>query len=261
MSLQPKLPPCPYDDCNASGRHPHWVQENRNKSLYLEEKVLNHGHVILEKWMGSDLDIVNNARVSFNDGSQEMDEKNQGLINFLMREKHGSPFEAVTFRFDIKAPIFVFREWHRHRAGHSYNEWSARYSEIKGEFYVPERDWIREQVGKPGSYTFERVEDDSLAESVQDKIRTCQEFAYSDYEAMLNNGIAKEVARVVLPVGTYSRMKWTTNARALMHFLSLRNSEQAQREIRAYAQIIELMAWQVIPYTMEAFAKHGNQSP
>lgn len=224
-------------------------------------KIHNHGHVALDDHMGSDLEIVNNARVSFNSESDVMGESEVGLIGYLMRNRHGSPFEAVTFRFDIKAPLFVFREWHRHRAGHSYNEQSARYSIIEPEFYVPARDAIRHQVGKPGAYTFERVEDGLLARDVQTDIEQAQLRAYRTYEDLLEQGIAKEVARVVLPVGTYSRMKWTCNLRSLMHFLSLRNSPHAQREIREYAEIVEVLAFQVCPVAMQAFVDNERKAP
>jgi len=223
--------------------------------------VHQYGHVALDDTMGDDLAIVNNARVSFNDGSEVMDERNEGLIGFLMRNRHGTPFEAVTFRFDIKAPLFVFREWHRHRAGHSYNEWSARYSVIEPEFYVPQRDYVRHQVGKPGAYTFERIEDDAVAEAVRSQVEIAQQAAYAQYDSMVSAGVAKEVARVVLPVGTYSRMKWTCNLRSLMHFLSLRNSAHAQREIRDYAIAVERFALGVCPVAMKAFIDNERVAP
>jgi thymidylate synthase (FAD) len=223
--------------------------------------VHEHGHVVLDDHMGDDLAIVNNARVSFNEQGETMDERNAGLIGFLMRNRHGSPFEAVTFRFDVKAPLFVFREWHRHRIGHSYNEWSARYSVIEPEFYVPQRDYIRHQVGKPGAYTFERLEDDELAAEVAARILQSQRDSYDDYEEMISEGVAKEVARVVLPVGTYSRMKWTCNLRSLMHFLSLRNSEHAQREIRDYAIAVEYFASSICPVAMQSFIENGRTAP
>lgn len=226
-----------------------------------EMKIHEHGHIILEAHMGSDIDVCRSARVSFNEDTEEMDEKNVGLINFLMKNGHGSPFESVALRFDVKAPIFVFREWHRHRAGHGYNEWSARYSKMEAEFYVPQRDYLREQVGKPGAYTFERVEDDECAVEITDAIRDTQMHSFKIYEAMLQDGIAKEVARVVLPVGMYSRMKWYTNLRSAMHFLSLRNSEHAQREIRDYAIAAEGLINQVCPISMAAFVEHGRKSP
>lgn len=226
-----------------------------------EIRVHDHGHVVLEDRMGGDLEIANNARVSFNDGSQQLTERDSGLINYLMRNRHGSPFEAVTFRFDVKAPIFVFREWHRHRAGHSYNEWSARYSRIEPEFYVPARDYVRTQVGKPGAYSFERVEDDELAARVRAELARRQAEAHASYSELVAAGVAKEAARVVLPVGTYSRMKWTCNLRSLMHFLSLRNSEHAQAEIRDYAAAVERLAFDVCPVAMEAFVENGRTAP
>lgn len=221
----------------------------------------NHGHIALDDHMGNDLSIVNNARVSFNDVSDSMDSKNIGLIYYLMRNRHGSPFEAVTFRFDVKAPLFVFREWHRHRAGHAYNEQSARYSVIESEFYVPERDYVRTQKGKPGAYTFEREKDDEVAQRARDSIYESQRRAHSEYLTMLEDGIAKEIARTVLPVGTYSRMKHTTNLRAAMHFISLRNSENAQREIRDYAVEMERIITNICPVAMRAFVDNGRICP
>src|SRR5258708_39314236 len=118
--------------------------------------VLDHGFLALDGVLASDLAVVNGARVSFNSLAGEMTERDEGLIRFLMRHRHGSPFEHGYFRFIVKAPIFVVREHHRHRAGHSYNEWSGRYSKMEAEFYVP--DYVRTQVGKPGSYSFEPLE-------------------------------------------------------------------------------------------------------
>src|SRR2546423_3220795 len=118
--------------------------------------VLDHGFVALDGALASDLAVVNGARVSFNQASDEMAERDEGLIRFLMRDRHGSPFEHGYFRFIVKPPLFVVREHHRHRAGHSYNEWSGRYSKTKAAFYVP--DYVRTQTGKPRAYTFEPVD-------------------------------------------------------------------------------------------------------
>lgn len=224
------------------------------------QKIHCYGHVALEEAMGSDLHIVNNARVSFDQESDELGDNERGLINFLMCNKHGSPFEAPVFRFDIKAPIFVFREWMRHRIG-SFNEQSARYSQIKGEWYVPARSHIRTQKGKPGHYVFETVEDEDLADDVQNMLEIMQRQAFSAYNFMLEKGVAKEVARIVLPVGTYSRMKWTVNLRSLLNFLALRNHEHAQREIRDYAKVVEEMVTSVVPSTMDSFNRNGRIPP
>jgi thymidylate synthase (FAD) len=224
------------------------------------KRVHEHGHIVLEAYMGGDLAIVNNARVSFDQESLELGEAEDGLIGFLMRNKHGSPFEAPVFRFDVKAPLFVFREWQRHRIS-SFNEVSARYSVIEDEFYVPERDYIRTQVGKPGAYTFERVEDDEEADLITRLISTTSNLSFGTYNRLIEDGVAKEIARLVLPVNMYSRMKWTVNLRSLLNFLALRNSEHAQREIRDYAIEIEKMVTEVVPVTMRHFNDNGRIVP
>src|SRR6266852_4533359 len=144
--------------------------------------LLDHGFLALDGVLASDLAVVNGARVSFNSVSDEMSEKDEGLIRFLMRGAHGSPFEHGYFRFIVKAPIFVVREHHRHRAGHSYNEWSGRYSKMKAEFYVPE--YVRTQVGKPGAYSFEPV-DEETREMTRREIQENAERAFEAYERLL----------------------------------------------------------------------------
>ena len=136
--------------------------------------VLDHGFVRLDASMADDLSVVNSARVSFAQHSSEMTEREEGLIRFLIRERHGSPTEHNAFRFHIKCPIFVCREWQRHRIG-SFNEWSARYSQLEPEFYVPAAEDVRSQVGKPGAYTFEPV-DDELAEQTREDLRAVYEY-------------------------------------------------------------------------------------
>jgi thymidylate synthase (FAD) len=223
-------------------------------------QVHNHGHVHLEDSMGSDLHIVNNARVSFDQESDEFTDKERGLLNFLMRERHGSPWESVLFRFDVKAPLFVIREWQRHRVS-SFNEQSARYSEIPDHYYVPAAEYVREQVGKPGAYSFDTIEDESVREETLDLLESTQRDAFAAYHRMLELGVAKELARTVLPVGMFSRMKWTVNLRALFNFLSLRNHEHAQREIRDYAQAVEELAKTVVPVAFEVFETNGRVTP
>jgi thymidylate synthase (FAD) len=222
--------------------------------------VHNHGHVHLEDSMGTDLHIVNNARVSFDQESTEFTDKERGLLNFLMRERHGSPWESVVFRFDVKAPIFVVREWQRHRVG-SFNEQSARYSQVPDHYYVPENHYVREQVGKPGSYSFETITDDAVRSDAVQLIDETQRAAFDAYHRMLEQGVAKELARTVLPVGMFSRMKWTVNLRALFNFLSLRNDQHAQREIRDYAEAVEQLAKQVVPVAFEVFEQNGRVCP
>jgi thymidylate synthase (FAD) len=220
--------------------------------------VLDRGFVALDGVLASDLAVVNGARVSFNAASQEMTERDEGLIRFLMREAHGSPFEHGYFRFLVKAPLFVVREHHRHRAGHSYNEWSGRYSKLEAEFYVPE--FVRTQVGKPGAYTFEPV-DDETKETARREIQENAVRAFETYERLLEQGVAKEVARAVLPLSTYTKYYWSCNPRSLMHFCSLRNHEAAQYEIRQYAAAAESFLEQLMPVTHAAFVERGRVAP
>src|SRR5436190_23386201 len=209
--------------------------------------------------MADDLSVVNAARVSFARHKDAMDTSDEGLIRFLMRERHGTPFEHNSFRFHIRCPIFVAREWFRHRIG-SFNEFSMRYAKATDDFYVPAPEDVRSQVGKPGSYTFEPVGDE-LAEETRDAMREVYEQAFATYERLVEQGIAREVARAVLPVGAYTEFYWTVNARSLMNFVSLRNSETAQREIRRYAEAVETFLAQKMPVTHAAFVAAGRISP
>lgn len=220
--------------------------------------VLDHGFLALDGALASDLAVVNGARVSFNSLSDEMTERDEGLIRFLMRSGHGSPFEHGYFRFIVKAPIFVVREHHRHRAGHSYNEQSGRYSKLDAEFYLP--DYVRTQVGKPGSYSFEPVEP-AVRDAAREEIQAVADQSFEAYERMLEQGVAKEVARMVLPLSLYTKYFWSCNPRSLMHFCSLRNSEEAQFEIREYAKAAESFLERVMPVTHAAFVANGRIAP
>ena len=221
--------------------------------------VLDHGFVRLDDAMADDLSVVNGARVSFARHKTEMDDSDAGLIRFLMRERHGTPFEHNSFRFHIRAPIFVAREWFRHRVG-SFNEFSMRYAKATDDFYVPTPDDVRSQVGKPGAYSFEPVEPD-IAETTREEMRAVYEAAFSAYERLVDLGVARELARSVLPVGAYTEFYWTVNARALMNFLSLRNSETAQREIRRYAEAAEQFLAEKMPITYAAFVANDRTAP
>ena len=221
--------------------------------------VLDHGFVRLDDAMADDLSVVNGARVSFARHKTELDDSDAGLIRFLMRERHGTPFEHNSFRFHIRAPIFVAREWFRHRVG-SFNEFSMRYARATDDFYVPAPEDVRTQIGKPGAYSFEPVLDE-IAETTRDELRQVYEAAYATYEKLVELGVARELARAALPVGAYTEFYWTVNARALMNFLSLRNSETAQREIRRYAEACEHFFSERMPITYEAFVASGRTSP
>lgn len=221
--------------------------------------VFDHGFVRLDDAMASDLSVVNSARVSFAVRKAEMDERDAGLIRFLMRERHGTPFEHNSFRFHVRCPVFVAREWFRHRMS-SFNEESARYHKLEDDFYVPEPGAVRSQVGKPGAYTFEPVDDD-LADETIAVIQDAYKRSYDAYSALIDKGVAKEVARAVLPFGIYTQFYWTINARSLMNFLSLRNAEAAQYEIRVYAQAVEEFFKRLMPITYDSFVSFGRRAP
>jgi thymidylate synthase (FAD) len=222
-------------------------------------QVLDHGFVRLDDAMASDLSVVNSARVSFGRRKTEMDESDEGLIRFLMRDRHGTPFEHNAFRFHVRTPIFVGREWFRHRVG-SFNEFSMRYAKATDDFYVPEPDDVRTQVGKPGAYSFEPVEPE-LAEQTRDELRAVYDQAYATYERLVEAGVARELARAVMPVGAYTEFYWTVNARALMNFVALRAHETAQREIRRYAEAVEAFFAEKMPVTHAAFVANDRTAP
>lgn len=227
--------------------------------------------VDLVKHSASDADVIWAARVS-TAGEQSLDEiskdpaKSAGLINYLARERHGSPFEHTSMTFFISAPIFVFREFMRHRIA-SYNEESGRYRELQPVFYVPSPERKLVQIGKTGSYTFV----DGTKEQYDLTVRSMKEsyvFSYEQYQKMLEAGVAREVARAVLPVGLYSSMYVTMNARALMNFLSLRTSREGshfpsypQREIEMVAEKMEEIFARLMPLTHGAFEKSGRIAP
>ena len=222
-------------------------------------RVLDHGFVRLDESMASDLAVVNGARVSFARHKTELDESDEGLIRFLMRERHASPFEHSVFRFHVRCPIFVAREWFRHRWS-SFNEFSLRYAKATDDFYVPEPEDVRTQVGKPGAYSFEPV-DDELAERTREELREVYEHAFATYERLVEAGVARELARSALPVGAYTEFYWTVNARSLMNFVSLRAAEAAQREIRRYADAVETFFAEKMPVTHAAFVAAGRIAP
>jgi thymidylate synthase (FAD) len=221
--------------------------------------VLDHGFVRLDDAMASDLSVVNAARVSFARRKEVMDESDEGLVRFLMRDRHGTPFEHNAFRFHIRAPIFVAREWMRHRVG-SFNEFSMRYAKATDDFYVPEANDVRTQVGKPGAYSFEPVSPE-LAEQTREELRAVYDQAYTTYRRLVELGVARELARSALPVAAYTEFYWTVNARSLMNFVSLRAAETAQREIRRYADACERFLAERMPVTYDAFVAAGRVAP
>jgi len=227
--------------------------------------------VELVRAAAQDADVLFAARVSTK-GEHSLEdvggdaERSQGLINYLMRDRHGSPFEHNSMTFFVSAPIFVFREFMRHRMA-SYNEESGRYRELQPVFYVPGPDRKLVQEGKPGAYDFVDGTPEQY-ETVVTQTKAACEQAYAAYQAMLAAGVAREVARGVLPVATYSSMYVTMNARSLMNFLSLRTKRPdsafpsfPQREIEMVADRMEQYWAELMPLTHSAFERNGRVAP
>ncbi|NLT25323.1 MAG: FAD-dependent thymidylate synthase [Microbacteriaceae bacterium] len=237
--------------------------------------------VELVRAQASDHDVLYSARVS-TIGEQTLDraeaageretdgeglgKRDLGLINYLMRDRHGTPFEHNSMTFYVQAPIFVFREFQRHRIA-SYNEESGRYRQLRPVFHVPARDRMLVQEGRPGKYEF-HPGTDAQHDLVEAEIRRTSTEAYAAYERMLEAGVAREVARMVLPLNIYSSMYVTMNARSLMNFLSLRTKRDdshfpsfPQREIEMCAEAME-REWQALmPATAAAFDQNGRVAP
>ena len=226
-------------------------------------EVLDHGFARLVDYMGSDLAISRAARVSYDAPPREEDTK---LIRYLMQNHHTSPFEAVVFTFEIKAPIFVFRQWHRHRTW-SYNELSARYAELPEEFYVPDPKVMGQQSASskqardlgefdPILHTIpEDREGPAVHYTATDLMGSSNEDAFSLYHKMLEAEIPRELARSVLPLSTYSRMFATVDLHNLFHFLRLRLHKHSQYEIRVYARALLDLITTVCPIASEAFTE------
>lgn len=223
--------------------------------------------------MGSDSGVIRAMMVSTKaeaskDVAETMDiEELQGKINYLMKNRHGTPFEHNAFTFFVKAPIAVFREWHRHRIGFSYNEESGRYKQLEPEFYIPPPHRPLVQVGKPGHYTFEEGTKEQYLDTKMTMEMTFDE-CYRAYENMLAAGVAKEVARGVLPVYIYTSMYVTVNARSLMAFLSLRTKFPESMfpsfpmwEIEECGHKLDSIFMQHMPSTRHAFRTFGSVCP
>lgn len=217
--------------------------------------VLNHGLVRLVDHMGSDLSIVRSARVSYDAEWRAGDDegKDAKLIDYLVRNYHTSPLECVQFTFEVKAPIFVFRQWHRHRTW-SFNEVSARYSVLPEEFYVPDVSQITTQ-----STSNKQTRTDTehpLAADIQESILDACASSFWTYNDLIAKGCPRELARGVLPVNTYSHMFATVDLHNLAKFLQLRLHEHSQHEIRVYAQAMLELIESIVPVTVAALKKH-----
>ncbi|MEA2031910.1 MAG: FAD-dependent thymidylate synthase [candidate division Zixibacteria bacterium] len=230
-------------------------EKEANALLDKEFKVLDHGFIRLIDYMGNDSAIVHAARVSYGEGTKKVS-KDRGLIRYLMRHHHTSPFEMVEFKFHVKLPIFVARQWIRHRTA-NVNEYSGRYSVMKNEFYLPRPENIRFQstVNKQGRSS-EEVPDE-IKQRLLEILQKSQTDSYSQYDEFVEDGLARELARINLPLSLYTEWYWKIDLHNLFHFLSLRMDSHAQQEIRVYAEIMSEIVKTVCPIAYEAFVDYN----
>jgi len=228
------------------------------KILDKEIKVLDYGFIRLVDYLGGDDRIVQAARVSYGKGTKTVREDRK-LIHYLLKHEHMSPFEQVVFTFHIKMPIFVARQWVRHRTAR-INEISGRYSVMENEFYLPRR----EDVCFQSTANRQGRSDEELPEDLQDRVlhllKQSYEQVYSGYSAMIDDNISREVARINLPLSLYTQMYWQIDLRNLLHFIKLRADVHAQKEIRLYAGILADIVKKVTPLAWEAFEEYDLNS-
>ncbi len=219
-----------------------------------EFPVLDHGFVRLVDYMGGDERIVQAARVSYGAGTKSY-RQDKGLINYLLRNDHTSPFEQVVLTFHTKMPVFVARQWVRHRTAR-LNEISGRYSIMKDEFYLPEGNAIAPQAADNKQGREADGFDETTREAIRDTLERQQRAAYTEYERLLGHDLAREVARINLPLSMYTEWYWQIDLHNLFHFLRLRMDPHAQYEIRVYGEAIFEITRRVCPIATEAFEEH-----
>lgn len=212
-----------------------------------------HGYVILRDVMGDDADIANSARISYD---YQGPSKDRGLLRYLMRHKHSSPFEMAELKFEIKMPIFVCRQWIRHRTA-NVNEMSARYTVLPSEMFVPEELHLQSDENNQGREGHMEKSDESKCLKLID---WTNEKVYAVYEELLEAGVTRELARGVLPLNVYTKMVWKIDLHNLFHFLKLRLDPHAQKEIRVYAEVIEKLVALKFPLAYEAFVDYSKES-
>lgn len=217
----------------------------------METKVLDHGFVRLVEMMGGDSGIVEAARVSYS-GTAKGEEKDRKLLGYLLQHQHMTPFEHAVLKFHVKCPIFVARQWFRHRFA-SYNEISYRYTQVKDEFYTPSAWRAQDVKNKQGSIATPTLDQAALTRAFNEALKK----AKSVYDEMLKAGAAREMARMILPVSLYTEFYWTVNSRSLMNFLSLRADAHAQWEIQQYAEALSDIFAAKMPWTYSAFLTHA----
>lgn len=217
--------------------------------------VLNRGFVRLVDYLGGDQRIVQAARVSYGEGTKSVRE-DAALIDYLMRHQHTSPFEQVVLTFHLKMPIFVARQWIRHRTAR-LNEISGRYSVMQDEFYLPQGEQVRYQTSSNKQGRSDEMAPSDVQEQTIERLDEEQRTLYGHYQSLLDQGIARELARVNLPLSLYTEMYWQIDLHNLFHFLKLRLDAHAQYEIRAYAEVMAEISQTVAPLAYRAFEEHS----
>jgi len=236
----------------------HEIISEAEKILDKKYSVLDKGFVRLVDYMGGDSSVVQAARISYGKGTKTVS-KDRGLIRYLMRNEHTSPFEMVELKFHCKMPIFVARQWVRHRTA-SLNEVSGRYSEMKNEFYIPEPEQINPQSESNKQGRSEKTFPEEKTKGIISSLKEEQMQNYQNYKNMVDEGIARELARINLPLSLYTEWYWKIDLHNLFHFLELRTDKNAQYEIREYANVIFDITKKVAPLSCEAFEDYGLNS-
>ncbi|MFA6504903.1 MAG: FAD-dependent thymidylate synthase [Treponemataceae bacterium] len=232
----------------------HCVVPEAEEILDKEFPVLNKGFIRLVDYLGGDERVVQSARVSYGAGTKSYRE-DAGLIDYLLRNRHTSPFEQVILTFHVKLPIFVARQWIRHRTAR-LNEISGRYSVMKDEFYVPAPEDVAAQSDDNKQGRSAQPLPPEAAEAVRAALEAGQRTAYGDYSKLVDEGIARELARVNLPLSLYTEWYWQIDLHNLFHFMELRLDAHAQKEIRVYAEVLLDIAKKVAPRCCESFERH-----
>ncbi len=236
----------------------HSIVPEAEEILDKEYKVLDKGFVRLVDYLGSDQRIVQSARVSYGNGTKTVSQ-DAGLIDYLLRHQHTSPFEQVVFTFHVKMPIFVARQWVRHRTGRM-NEVSGRYSIMKDEFYVPETKDIEPQSKDNKQGRSDEPFDEAKAKEIQAALQKGQKDSYDSYSELLDTGLAREVARINLPLSLYTEFYWQMDLNNLFRFLKLRLDGHAQYEIRQYAKVMLELVRKVCPMAVASFENDMNRA-
>lgn len=234
----------------------HCIVPEAEAILDKEFPVLDKGFVRLVDYFGGDQRIVQSARVSYGEGTKSVSQDG-ALIDYLLRHQHTSPFEQVVMTFHVKMPIFVARQWVRHRTGRM-NEVSGRYSIMKEEFYVPEADKVSPQSKDNKQGRASEAFDSETANKIINQLEEGQKSSYEKYSELLDAGLAREIARINLPLSLYTEFYWEMDLHNLFHFLKLRLDSHAQYEIRVYAEVMLEMCKKVAPMATESFINHQN---